>query len=290
VKECPYCHQEQSTLYLSKKDYFLTNESFEILNCENCGLHFTYPRPILSKLGSYYRSDQYISHNDSKSGFIGNIYKTVRSYALQKKEELARKESNGNEILDFGCGSGAFVEYLLKKKWKVRGVEFDDEARANVIKKTSAEISKDTTSIKDQSLNIITAWHVLEHVYDLEKTFIELNRILKSNGKLIIALPNYKSHDALYYKQFWAALDVPRHLYHFDSEFISKIAIETGYKLKTIKPMVFDSFYISLISTKYKYGSIKPIQAFFQGLLSNLKANKTTPNHSSLIYILEKNS
>ena len=144
--------------------------------------------------------------------------------------------------------------------------------------------------ISNQSLDIITAWHVLEHVYDLKETFIDLNRLLKNNGKLIIALPNYRSHDAQHYKQFWAALDVPRHLYHFDHDFISKIASETGYQLKEIKPMVFDSFYISLISTKYRYGFYKPFQAFYEGLISNIKANKKIPNHSSLIYILEKHS
>lgn len=288
MNNCPYCKSTHTSLVLETQDYFLTQEKFNILTCQTCLLTYTSPRPALEKIGSYYESEQYISHNDSKSGIIGAIYKMVRKYALFNKEKLISKYTAGKVILDFGCGSGAFLNYLNKKDWKVTGVEYDDKTRDRLISETQLKVDKDTSKLTKGTFDIITTWHVLEHVYELQETLENLNSLLKPSGKLIIAVPNHKSHDAKTFGKYWAALDVPRHLYHFDMDSIKHTTSKAGFKLLDIKPMIFDSFYISLVSTKYQYGSIKPMKAFCEGLMSNLKANKRVPNHSSLIYILEK--
>jgi len=287
---CPYCHSPETTHQITSNDFFLSKENFNVVSCKSCQLWFTDPRPEPESLGKYYESDQYISHDDSKSGVLGTLYKFVRQFALTQKEKLAKKNASGNTILDFGCGSGAFLQHLKDKKWNVTGVEFDDKTRTKVVYNTNIQVEKETATFQEKSFHIITAWHVLEHVYELRKTFSELNRILKPNGKLIIAVPNHLSYDSSRYKEFWAALDVPRHLYHFDVHSIKMICEENGFRLLNIKPMVFDSFYISLISSKYKYRRFNIIEAFWIGLISNIRATKKTPNHSSLIYILEKNS
>jgi 2-polyprenyl-3-methyl-5-hydroxy-6-metoxy-1,4-benzoquinol methylase len=241
-------------------------------------------------LGEYYKSEDYISHSNTSKGIISKLYKSVRNYTLNKKLKLISGFVSRGTILDYGCGIGMFLNVCQKAGWKSFGMEPDEGARKIATEmglKTFSDKKTIQTQIGTETFDIITLWHVLEHVTDLEETLNFFKTKLNQNGALIIAVPNYTSYDAKHYKEFWAAYDVPRHLYHFEIETIQKLLSPFGFKLVQTKPMKFDSFYVSMLSEKYKTGSIKYLSAFLTGLKSNLKA-KRAKDYSSVIYIFKK--
>jgi len=289
IKKCPICNSEKLHVFMELKDYSISKEDFTIKKCDSCGFKITSPQPSESELPSYYKSEDYVSHNDSNKGVINYIYQKVKSITLKQKERLLTGLKTEKTILDIGCGTGDFLKYLSDNNWDVRGLEPDEGARKLSLQKLPGKIFpiESFNTQKESSFGIITMWHVLEHVSEINEYMIQLNKLLKQDGRLIIALPNPDSKDAEIYKEHWAAYDVPRHLYHFSKTNIVDLAKKHGFKIESIKPMVFDSFYVSMLSEKFKNGNI--LKAASNGLLSNIKASKTT-NHSSLIYIFSKNS
>lgn len=287
---CPICKKGEFTEYLKCKDYTVSNETFSIVECKSCGFKFTNPIPEINNLGDYYKSEDYISHSNTKKGLISRLYHTVRSYTLKKKEELVSAHVSRGTILDYGCGTGMFLNTCKEAGWKTLGMEPDSGARllaseigVNVLP-DKKELSK---NLQNGELNAITLWHVLEHVTDLDETLKFFWEKLNTQGVLIIAVPNHKSNDAKHYKEHWAAYDVPRHLYHFELATIERLLSNFGFKLQETKPMKFDSFYVSMLSEKYKTGSIKYLSAFIQGFVSNLIA-KSPSDYSSVIYVFKK--
>ncbi|KAB1160831.1 class I SAM-dependent methyltransferase [Tenacibaculum aiptasiae] len=242
--------------------------------------------PVPSNLETYYLSEEYISHTDSKKGFIDKIYQLVKNYTLKKKLKLINSfNTESKTILDVGAGTGDFLKVCKENNWEIKGVEPSDKAR-KIAEEKSIKLHKEITEIKNTSFDVITLWHVLEHIPNLVEYTNQLKKLLKPNGVLIIAVPNYKSYDADYYKEFWAAYDVPRHLWHFSKNSIQKIFSNINMNVEKILPMKFDSFYVSLLSEKYKNKKSKTVKAFFVGLKSNLKAKKNG-EYSSLIYIIK---
>jgi 2-polyprenyl-3-methyl-5-hydroxy-6-metoxy-1,4-benzoquinol methylase len=287
---CPVCKSPSFTSFLTCKDYTVSNETFTIVNCNTCGFKFTNPRPDDSVLGNYYKSEDYISHSNTSKGIISKLYKAVRNYTLKKKLALVNKHVSRGTILDYGCGTGMFLKVCQDNAWKAFGMEPDEGAR-KIASEQGLTVFSDKgrmqTYITNQTFDAITLWHVLEHVTDLEETLNFFKTKLNPNGVLIIAVPNYTSFDSQVYKEHWAAYDVPRHLYHFNIESIQKLITPYGFKLTETKPMKFDSFYVSLLSEKYKTGNMNYIKAFSTGLKSNLKA-KEASNYSSVIYVFKK--
>jgi 2-polyprenyl-3-methyl-5-hydroxy-6-metoxy-1,4-benzoquinol methylase len=167
------------------------------------------------------------------------------------------------------------------------GVEPSDRAKTIAINKGVSFVEQ-TSELENHSFDVISMWHVLEHVPDLDKQIKELKRLLKPTGTLIIAVPNFKSFDAKHYGKFWAAFDVPIHFWHFSKTAIKILFKKEEMKLEKVLPMKFDSFYVSLLSEKYKTGKMNFIKAFFIGLQSNWKAKKNL-EYSSHIYILKNN-
>ena len=285
--KCPWCNSENNHQFLKLKDYFLTQEEFEIIECENCKLLFTTPCPTPDKIGSYYKSEDYLSHNDEKKGLFAKIYNSVKKINIKNKFKIAiSRQLSAVSLLDIGCGVGDFLLYAKENGCEITGIEPNEEARKNAEKKLNCKIlsPEELKNIPDNSFDIVTMWHVLEHVDDLKSEIYHLERILKNNGKLIIALPNYKSFDAQYYKDKWAAYDVPRHLNHFSQTSIRNIFKENKLQLIDTKPLKWDSFYISMLSEQY----INKKNSFIKGLLTGWKSNrkaKKSGEWSSLVYI-----
>lgn len=266
------------------KDYSVSKEDFELEHNSEYDLFKTVPIP--ENLDHYYQSEDYISHTDAKRSLFERIYHFVKQYTLSQKERIIYSELNrkGN-LLDIGAGTGDFLAYAKAKNWEVVGIEPNQKAKGLALKKGVLFVDN-TTELSDNSFDVITMFHVLEHVENLDKQLSELKRISKPNGIIIIAVPNYKSYDAEYYKEFWAAYDVPRHLWHFSKTSIQKLFSEKGMELIKTKPMYFDSFYVSLLSEKYKNGKMNFIKAFFIGLKSNVKGI-FSKEFSSHIYVLK---
>jgi ubiquinone/menaquinone biosynthesis C-methylase UbiE len=288
IIECPICSSKEFDTFLQLKDYSISKEPFTIIQCKKCKLKITSPRPNEEDLGKYYESEEYISHSDTSKGIINFLYQKVKSYTLKKKEKLISSFHTSKTLLDIGCGTGDFLLYCKSKNWKVNGLEPDANARKKAHEKGLENVkdSKDLFSIPEKSFGIITMWHVLEHVSELNKYLKQLYKILQDDGRILIAVPNPDSPDALKYEKYWAAYDVPRHLFHFSKSNIKELSEKHNFSLDEIKPMVFDSFYVSMLSEKHKKGSL--LNASINGLISNVKAASQT-NHSSLIYILSKN-
>lgn len=290
--ECPVCTSKNINPLLTIKDYSVSGEEFVIWQCSGCNLRFTQNVPDETNIGPYYKSSDYISHTNSDKGFINKTYQKIRNYTLQQKAKLIgdKMQMKAGSLLDIGSGTGAFLNVMEKEGWKVKGIEPDEDARK--LAKSLYGLTVDEPSaiegIHNGSFNVITLWHVLEHVHQLHDYVEHLKRMLSPTGKMFIAVPNYQSQDSEIYRTYWAAYDVPRHLYHFSPKTIKALMQKHGLKVDAMKPMWFDSFYISMLSSKYKSGKTNYITSFINGLRSNVAALLNKERCSSLIYIISK--
>ena len=269
------------------KDHSVSKETFELLYDPDLDLVFTHPQPTEEKLPSYYDSPDYISHTDGKRSLFEKMYQIVKNSALKSKLKLINSESEKGTLLDIGAGTGDFLSVLKDNGWQITGIEPNEKAKTMAVSK-GITFADSLEGLQNSSFDVITMWHVLEHVPDVEKQISELKRLLKPNGTIFIAVPNFNSFDANYYGHFWAAFDVPRHLWHFSKTAIKKLFAIQNLELVKIIPMKFDSFYVSLLSEKYKTGKMNFIKAFFIGLKSN-RYGKQNSEYSSHIYVI-KNS
>jgi 2-polyprenyl-3-methyl-5-hydroxy-6-metoxy-1,4-benzoquinol methylase len=269
--------------FLNCKDYLVSDETYEIMfNKEN---EMLVTSPIPADLDKYYESEEYQSHHNQKKTFLNFIYNTVKKRSFKNKEALFQNGKKLISILDIGAGSGDFLEYCKDHKYEVTGTEPNATAR-KIAKEKGIELYASIDDVLDKKFDVITMWHVLEHVPNLFECLEHLKTLLKEDGKLIVAVPNFKSYDAEYYQEFWAAYDVPRHLWHFSQKSIRNLFESVNMKVTQVHPMKYDSFYVSLLSEKHKTGKNNYLKAFWVGWKSNLKASKTS-EYSSLIYELK---
>jgi 2-polyprenyl-3-methyl-5-hydroxy-6-metoxy-1,4-benzoquinol methylase len=289
---CPVCNSTLINPIFSVRDYSVSGEDFVIWQCSQCSLRFTQDVPTEASIAPYYKSPDYISHTNTSKGLLNKLYQRVRNHTLDQKANLIIEQTGMQQgrLLDVGAGVGAFLKTMQGKGWAIQGIEPDIDAR--LIAKESFGIDlADTASFYElppQSFDAITLWHVLEHIHDLHRYVEQLKSLLTQRGKIFIAVPNYQSVDAAIYRLKWAAYDVPRHLYHFTPHALEVLMHNHGLRVVAKKPMWFDSFYISLLSSKYKKGSPGWISAFISGLRSNLTAAINKERCSSLIYVVEQ--
>ena len=274
--------------FLSVKDHSVSQETFDLYYDETFDMLLTHPQPSLDNLGRYYESDTYISHTDGNKSLFEKMYQFVKNIALKNKLNLINELSpTKGKLLDIGAGTGDFLLVAQNNGWETFGTEPSEKARTIAIKK-GVSIIDATSSLDNHSVDVITMWHVLEHVPDLENQIKELKRLLKPNGTLLVAVPNFKSFDATHYGKFWAAYDVPIHFWHFSKTAIQLLFQKENMKLQKVLPMKFDAFYVSLLSEKYKTGKMNFISAVFVGLRSNWKASRSK-EYSSHVYVLKNN-
>ena len=278
--------------YLNCKDHTVSGEDYRVMLNEELEMLVTQPVP--KNLSDYYKSEDYISHTDSKKTILDKVYQAVKNITLKRKLRLikaclrvqnswSRPEMN---VLDVGAGTGEFLKVCKNNSWNVFGTEPDNDAR-NTAAKKGIVLQEDLSKFTNQKFEIITLWHVLEHVENLSEYISTLNMMLSDSGRLIIAVPNFKSEDAKYYKEFWAAFDVPRHLWHFSQNAIHQLFLSENMLVEKTIPMKFDSYYVSLLSEKHKNGKTNLMSAFYRGFISNWKA-KASSEYSSLTYVLKK--
>jgi 2-polyprenyl-3-methyl-5-hydroxy-6-metoxy-1,4-benzoquinol methylase len=272
--------------FITVKDFSVSGESFSLLLNEEYQILKTHPQPTLDKLGSYYEFEDYISHTDGKRTLFEKMYHFIKRKAIRDKVSLINSHQPlKGRILDIGAGTGDFLLECKNQNWEILGIEPNDKAKGIAVGK-GIKFGDTIEKLESNSFDVITMWHVLEHVPDVEHQVAELKRLLKPSGTIIIAVPNFKSYDANHYKEFWAAYDVPRHLWHFSKTAIEKLFDKQNMNLEDIKPMWFDSFYVSLLSEKYKTGKMNLISGFFIGLISNV-SGFFKKEFSSHIYVLK---
>ena len=289
---CPVCNGHELIPKLDCLDHSTSQETFTIVSCGTCDFTFTNPRPLDKKLAGYYKSDMYISHTNNTKGLFNWMYQTVRNYTIGNKVRLLKSIKKTGTHLDIGCGTGEFLNTCKLAGFTTRGIEPSELARKQAINNHGLNISSNTdlSQYTDKEFDSISMWHVLEHVTDLKETVKQFDRLLKRDGKIIIAVPNHKSWDAKFYKEFWAAWDVPIHLWHFSKKTIEQLFKTSNFKLEKTKPMIFDSFYVSLLSEEFKTGKKNFITALLIGLVSNVIGVISKRGHSSTIYVFKKNN
>lgn len=286
LTQCPACGSTEIKHVRDVKDHFLSQEVFGLDQCSACLLLFTNPRPAMDLIGEYYKSEDYVSHSSTKKGLVNSVYNKVRSITLNQKLKLVNTHASGKRLLDIGAGTGHFAAKMKSGGYTVTGLEPDEDAR-RVCKELNHVDLLPLENLYSDTLgkfDVITMWHVLEHVYDLHKDLLRITSLLETGGVFIIAVPNYKSYDAQAYGEFWAAYDVPRHLYHFEPASLIPMIEKLNFSLVEMLPMKFDSYYVSMLSEKYKGGSI--LSALKTGWKSNSRSKEG--KCSSQIYIFKK--
>ena len=289
---CPVCEKEAFRKRFTVKDHFLTLKDFTIAACVNCGMLVTADAPGEQEMADYYQSDDYISHSDNRKGLVNKTYHFVRRIMLRKKYGIIRK-ANGKttgKILDIGTGTGYFLNFMKEKGWTTEGTEKNENAREFARNNWQLTVYSDNqlSSLNPGSFDAITLWHVLEHLPDLREHFRAMRSLLSKEGILVIAVPNAASFDARHYKEYWAALDVPRHLWHFTPDHIRKLGLKEGFVLTGIHRMPFDAFYISIMSEKYRQSRFPLIKGMIYGKISWLASLFDKKNCSSLVYVFKQ--
>ncbi|MEO5909052.1 MAG: class I SAM-dependent methyltransferase [Ginsengibacter sp.] len=289
---CPNCGNTNIFKVLSTKDYTVSRKEFEVWECKDCTQRFTQNVPEENEIEEFYQSENYISHSDTSKGLINNLYHKVRKRTLVQKRKLienATGKKAGN-ILDVGAGTGAFLNTMKIANWNCKGIEPDKTAREKALElyKINLKAAEKLYSLTPKSFDAITLWHVLEHVHELHKYVEQLKNLLSADGKIFVAVPNYTSGDEKIYGEYWAAYDVPRHLYHFSPKAMENLLNAHGLKIEKIKPMWYDSVYVSMLSEKYKTGDSHPIKALLNGMISNLETVSDHSRCSSLVYIISR--
>ncbi len=293
LTHCPLCKTATTGLnYLQVRDYLVSGQMFNIEQCRTCGFLFTNPRPNILEINTYYQSPDYISHTDEHTNLIDFLYQRIKQHMLKKKLKLLKKHTTtvGKKLLDYGCGTGEFVLAARKNGYEAIGFEPEIKAK-NKARQKGVELlenEKGLFSNHTQHFDVITLWHVLEHLHDLHEKMQSFAKILKPGAWLIIAVPMANSADAEFYKEYWAALDVPRHLYHFVPKNISQLCQSHGYKIVKSRGLAFDSFYISLLSEKHKNTKLALVLAMLRGLNSNMNALRRKNPWSSEIFFCQK--
>lgn len=290
-RACPLCSAADIAFLKTVKDHSISHESFALWRCAACSFTFTQDAPAPEEIGAYYKSEHYISHSDTKSGLVNRLYHSAREYMLGRKYQLIADLTTGKKVLDYGTGTGYFVDYLQRKGYQAVGVEIDEDARNYGRQKFGIEIHPPVFFEQEAeagTYDAITMWHVLEHLYDPLFCLRRSSALLKSKAYLVIAVPNLNSPDAQHFGADWAAYDVPRHLWHFSPETLEKITQKAGFKLLEMQHMPMDPFYVSIMSAKYQGATLPLLRGFWEGAYSYLQSRKNARQGSSVIYVLQK--
>ena len=289
---CPLCEGSDKEVLFTCTDFLVSGEDFSVVKCRQCGLIRTEAPPPENKIGSYYQSEDYISHSDSKKGFTEILYHLARNFMLKRKSSLISQVSGLETgfLLDIGSGTGYFPAFMAKKGWKVKGIEINEQARNFSVSKFGLHIlSPDNESqLNNSAFDVVTLWHVMEHLNDLTHWFGVINRVLRNDGVCVIALPNADSSDAERFGKYWAAYDVPRHLWHFSPVTFRSLAEKNGFRVIKMKGMPLDVFYISILSYRHMKRNLPFIRGIITGMVLSFKNLFGKNRSSSMIYVLKK--
>jgi len=292
VEFCPVCDETEFDNFVECTDFYASQEKYSLQKCKNCGFIFTQFFPSESEIGRYYEVQEYVSHSDSRRGIVNFIYHFARSYMLRRKVALVEKVSGitSGKLLDYGCGTAYFLNAVSENGWSAIGIEKSAKARnlATSMFKLDVYDPSGINHLEANSYDVITLWHVMEHIENLNEMLDRFYALLKPGGTLVVAVPNNKSYDAQYYGEYWAAYDVPRHLWHFDTSTVKALMNRRGFSFKTLEAMPLDAFYISMLSERYKQSSFSFVKGLLVGFFAFIATLKDKNNSSSIIYVLKK--
>ena len=292
IDTCPLCGGQQLEHALTCTDFYASGETFEVICCAHCGFLMTQNAPVEAEIGKYYETPDYISHSDTQKGLMNRVYHWVRQCMLSQKAKLVKQASKLSKgvLLDYGTGTGYFANTMARKGWTVNAIEKSPQARAFAKEHFNLNVDAETAlpNYQAETFDVVTLWHVMEHLEHLNEMWDTLYRILKERGVLIVAVPNPSSYDAKKYKEWWAAYDVPRHLWHFSPSTMQQFGAKHGFILEAEHPMPFDAFYVSMLTEKYKGNGLSFIKGLWTGTCAWFNSLGKKERSSSMIYVFRK--
>lgn len=292
INACPVCGCTHLKHVRTCTDFYASGEQFELVSCEGCGFIFTQGAPVESEIGKYYETPDYISHSDTRKGVVNSLYHVVRAYMLGRKARLVAKEAHRKtgRLLDIGTGTGYFADAMMQRGWEVDAIEKNAQARVFAKEHFDLDVKPDTAldALSSDSYDVVTLWHVMEHLEHLDAVWQRLSQLLTEKGVLIVAVPNCSSYDAERYGDYWAAYDVPRHLWHFTPVTMQQLASRHGFIMAERHPMPMDAFYVSMLSEKYRGSSFSFLKGMYAGTLAWFSALGHKERSSSMIYVFRK--
>jgi len=291
MNTCIACGSSRFEILVNSQDFCVTQEAFDVSRCASCGFAYTVDAPSQDQIGRYYAHEDYVSHTDTNEGLFFRMYHKVRKYMLGRKKAYIENHAKVKRVFDIGAGTGYFVNHLRSRGIHAVGFEPDENARKQAKKNFDLDLADDLDVVIQEADNFdaITLWHVLEHVHDLKGYFKKFNALLKDEGLLVIAVPNYTSFDAQFYGKYWAAYDLPKHLWHFSPQSLQLLSESENFQLIKTYAMPFDPFYIALLSEGHKRsGFFGKFRALFVGAWSFLSGSIKANNASSVVYIFRK--
>jgi 2-polyprenyl-3-methyl-5-hydroxy-6-metoxy-1,4-benzoquinol methylase len=300
---CPLCNSDKYERHLRAPDRFhlAAGNLFEIVRCVTCGFIYLNPRPRIECLPEFYQDKNYQPFLSAQSGksWWDRIYNLARSYAVCGKRVKIEKLKRKGQLLDIGCGTGEFLNEMQKHGWQATGIEKDPRAAEVARQRYGLDVlTTDLTSshFAQNSFDVITFWHVLEHLPDPLHTLQRAKKMLKEDGLMLVAAPNISSYDARFYRSRWAALDAPRHLHHFVPATLARLCQAAGLEMFTARQMVLDAFYNCLMSERI-IASIDTYKEFFLPLFLlrgfgvagiSLLLSRLGNGGSSILYFIKK--
>ena len=292
INTCPLCGGQQLETALICTDNYASGETFEVVRCAHCGFLMTQNVPVEAEIGKYYDTPDYISHSNTRKGLMNRIYHLVRRFMLARKASLVMRASKLKKgtLLDYGTGTGYFADAMKHRGWTVKAIEKSSSAREFAKKNFGLEVERESAlkTYKDGAMDVVTLWHVMEHLEDLNGMWQTFHRILKQQGVLIVAVPNPDSYDARKYGEWWAAYDVPRHLWHFTPSVMQQFGVKHGFILEERYPMPMDAFYVSMLTEKYKGSRMPFVKGLWTGACAWLHSLGKKERSSSMIYVFRK--
>lgn len=292
ITTCPLCGGTRLEPALTCVDHCASGEAFHLCRCHDCGFLFTQDFPAADEIGRYYETPAYVPHSDTRKGLVNKLYHSVRSHMLKRKARLVAREAHRDtgRLLDIGTGTGYFPALMLRRGWQVDAVEKNDGARRFAKEHFGLDVLPEQAlqTLDAESYDVITLWHVMEHIEPLNELWQRLNTLLAPKGVLVVAVPNASSFDADRYGAYWAAYDVPRHLWHFTSGTMQRFGTKHGFILAGRYPMPFDAFYVSMLTERYMHHTLPFVRGMMAGTMAWLASLVRKERSSSMIYVFRK--
>ena len=255
TRPCPLCGTTDATELLETGVRSITGETYRVVQCSECDLRYTRPLPVPDELEAVYGQDYIIYHSvatTARRPWRLNVDALTSLYMQtlfwdRRRALLGRRPGR---LLDVGCGTGDFLLTLKQRGWNVCGTEFSDAAcamaRARGIPVEQAELA--SVGFPDRYFDVVTLWHVLEHLEDPFATLAEVRRILRDDGLLIVEVPNSACLAFRLCKKDWFMLEVPQHVQHFTPHTLRSLLQRAGFEPVYRQNLRFWNFHIDFYS------------------------------------------
>ena len=289
---CPLCGASEQIPYANCTDFTVSKESFTLMRCQSCGVVYTLDPPSEEQMCRYDKLNLKLKLGDSPTGLTSRLYYHVRSRMLRKKARIVESQAyrTSGSLLNYGAKTGFFSHKMERRGWKVTSVEKYHEERLFSLEMFHHRMIDvpDMALLQAGTFDVITMWHVFEHSHHPNELLDRFYELLRPGGILVMACPNIRSTDAMHYGPYWAAYDVPRHLWHFNPNSITGLAYRHGFTLMHHEKMPYDRFYISILSERH----LRHRMAFLRGMLQGLRSWRISitkrGRSSSLVYVFRK--